>query len=70
MDAVEFEAKNKNGHIQAPDEFQKRFRNGVCVILPAADVNEQQDNLIEELLATPPYIAGFQPMQRDDIYVR
>ena len=70
MYAVEFQAKIKDGNIEVPDEFKERFQNEVRVILLANEKRTQGDNLIDQLLANPLYIAGFHPLQRDAIYAR
>lgn len=74
MYAVEFDAKIENGQIHVPEQFTKKFRNGVRVILLSVDSTanseEPQSSLIEHLLANPVNIPKFQPLKSNEIYAR
>jgi hypothetical protein len=70
MYAIEFHTTVKNGMIQIPREYEKRFRHRVKVILLAEEVARPTTNLIDQLLAKPLRIKNFKPLTREEIYVR
>jgi hypothetical protein len=67
MYAVEFQAKIKNGAIEIPEEYRKRFKERVRVIL-LAEEERPTANLIDQLLQHPLKVAGFKPLSREEIY--
>ncbi|MBI3244866.1 MAG: hypothetical protein HYZ49_21515 [Chloroflexi bacterium] len=70
MNAVEFRAKVKNGMIEIPQEYKEHFKSLVRVILLADDSQASGVNLIDQLLANPLRVKGFQPLKREAVYVR
>jgi hypothetical protein len=69
MYAVEFQAKIKNGTIEIPEVYRKRFKERVRVIL-LAEEESTTVNLIDQLLQHPLKVAGFKPLTREEIYER
>lgn len=69
MQAVEFQAKIKNGKIEIPAQYQDKLKNVVRVII-LTDDSEPTPNLIDQLLATPLKVKNFKPLSRADIYER
>ncbi len=69
MQAVEFQAKIKNGKIEIPSQYQDKLKNVVRVII-LTDDSETPANLIDQLLATPLKVKNFKPLSRADIYER
>lgn len=69
MNAVEFQAKIKNGIIEIPEIYRERFREQVRVILLAEEALAESD-MIEHLLSNPLKIKGFKPLTREEIYAR
>jgi hypothetical protein len=70
MYAVEFQTTVKNGMIQIPQKYKKRFQHRVKVILLAEEAAQPTTNLIDQLLAKPLQIKNFKPLTREEIYVR
>jgi hypothetical protein len=69
MYAVEFQAKIKNGTIEIPEVYRKRFKERVRVIL-LAEEESTIVNLIDQLLQHPLKVAEFKPLSREEIYER
>ena len=71
--SVNFEAKVNNGTIDIPEEYRDRVKGTVRVTIVSEDeaaLSATQDSIIEELLAQPLHVPGFQPLTRDEIYSR
>jgi len=69
MQAVEFQAKIKNGMIEIPAQYKDKLKEIVRVII-LTDESEPTPNLIDQLLATPLKIRNFKPLTRAEIYER
>jgi hypothetical protein len=67
MNAVEFQAKIKDGAIEIPLEYRNRVKGTVRVIVLSPDL-VQEPNLIDRLLADPLKVDRFQPFTREEIY--
>jgi hypothetical protein len=71
--SVNFKARVDNGTINIPEEYRARVKGNVRVTISDDDgveASAAQDNIIEELLAHPLNVPGFQPLSRDEIYSR
>ena len=66
MQAVEFQAKIKNGMIEIPSEYKDKLHQIVWVIL-LTDEGEVTDNLIDQLLVSPIKAKNFKPLSRAEI---
>lgn len=66
MQAVEFQAKIKNGTIEIPSQYKDKLRDVVRVII-LTDEREPTANLIDQLLASPLKIRSFTPLSRAEI---
>ena len=53
MYAVEFRTKMSDGIIQVPEEYRKRMRGSVKVILLTGDTSDRYSDMIGELLSNP-----------------
>ncbi len=69
MQAVEFEAKIKNGMIEVPSQYKDKLHRIVRVIL-LTDEDQPTSNLIDQLLASPLKVENFKPLSRVAIYER
>ena len=69
MDAIEFETKIENGHIEIPDEFKGQLAGNVHVIVWTETPSAQTD-FLDYLLANPIKVDQFTPMTREEIYER
>ena len=67
MQAIEFQAKVKDGNIAIPEQYRDSIKGNVRVILLAEDSSENLD-MIEYLLANPLNVRDFKPLKRDEIY--
>jgi nicotinate-nucleotide pyrophosphorylase len=69
MQAIEFQAKVKDGSITIPEQYRDSIKGNVRVILLAEDTTENLD-MIEYLLANPLNVRNFKPFTRKEIYER
>jgi hypothetical protein len=69
MQAVEFQARVKNGVIQVPEKFRSEIRGQVRVIVLAEEKPEPYD-IITELMNNPLQVPDFKPLTREEIYER
>jgi hypothetical protein len=69
MQAIEFQAKVKDGNITIPEQYKDSIKGNVRVILLAEDSTENVD-MIEYLLAHPLNVQDFKPLMREEIYER
>jgi len=67
MQAIEFQAKVKDGNITIPEQYRDSIKGNVRVILLAEDSTENPD-MIEYLLANPLNVRDFKPLTREEIY--
>ena len=67
MQAVEFQAKIKNGMIEIPAQYKDKLKEIVRVII-LTDESETTTNLIDQLLASPLKVKNFKPLSRAEIY--
>ena len=67
MQAVEFQAKIKNGTIEIPSQYQDKLKEVVRVII-LTDEGETTTNLIDQLLTTPLKVKDFRPLTRTEVY--
>jgi hypothetical protein len=59
----------KNGTIEIPEVYRRRLKERVRVI-PLAEEESTTVNLIDQLLQRPLKVAGFKPLNREEIYER
>ena len=69
MQAVEFDAKIKNGKIEIPPNYQNKLGENVKVIL-LAEEKEDSIDMIDYLTKHPINVNNFKPLSRDEIYDR
>ena len=69
MEAVEFQARIKDGKIEIPSQYRDKLKDKVRVIV-LTEQNETDTNLIDQLLASPLKIKEFKPLSRAEIYER
>ena len=69
MYAIEFQTRVKDGVIQIPQLYQERCKEMVRVIV-LIDAPSATETFIDALLAQPLQIPDFEPLRRDEIYVR
>ena len=69
MQAIEFQAKVKDGNITIPEQYRDSIKGNVRVILLAEDSTENLD-MIEYLLSNPLNVRNFKPLTREEIYER
>ena len=67
MQAVEFQAKIKNGTIEIPSQYKDKLKRIVRVII-LTDEGETTSNLIDQLLVSPLKVRNFKPLSRAEIY--
>ncbi len=70
MHTIEFQAIVKNGVIEIPREYLKNLTNRVRVILLAEQSPKPSVNFIDQLLAHPVRLQGFQPLTREQVHAR
>jgi len=68
MFAIEFQATVKEGKIEIPRQYLRKITNRVRVILLVEKAPKATTNLIDQLLAHPVQVKGFQPLSREEIY--
>jgi hypothetical protein len=68
METIQFHTTIKNGKIEVPRRFWKRFNEQVRVILVAGEEHPRQDGIIDRLLAEPVKLVDFQPFSRDEAH--
>lgn len=69
MEAIEFNAKIKNGIIRIPKKYTQQVGSTVKVII-LSDHELMHQDIIDELLNHPVKIDKFVPFSRDEIYER
>ncbi len=69
MYAIEFQTQIRNGLIEIPKVYQRRFKKQVRVILLAEEKQSVVD-MIDQLLHQPLPLANFKPFTREEIYAR
>ncbi|MBU1659860.1 MAG: hypothetical protein KKD28_00115 [Chloroflexi bacterium] len=70
MFTVEFHAAVRNGLIEIPDEYKEHIMSRVRVTLLQEEYPEVAHGFIGQLLENPLKIDGFQPLTREEMYVR
>jgi len=70
MYAAEFRTRIKNGIIEVPEVYKKRFKTNVKVIILADEKAESPSDIIDELLRSPVKMPNFIPLKREEIYDR
>lgn len=70
METVQFKTKIKNGVIEVPKKFQNKFKDNVRVILVAESTKAKATNYLDELMAHPLKVKGFQPLTREEAHAR
>jgi len=70
METVQFKAKIKNGVIEVPKKYQGKFKDGVRVILVAETPKTKAVHYLDELMAHPLKVRGFQPLTREETHAR
>lgn len=70
MQTVEFQTTVIDGTIEVPREYQEQFRDRVKVTLQTIEPRSTGANLIDELLARPLKLSGFQPLTREEAHAR
>lgn len=70
MRIIEFQTTVKNGTIDVPPEHREQFRDRVKVTLQTIDAPVTGENFIDELLARPLKVPGFQPLTREEAHAR
>lgn len=70
MNAFEFQATPKNGHIEIPAEYQDKIVGTVRVIVLSSERRPATTNVIDQLLEHPLAVEGFVPLTREEIYER
>lgn len=69
MYAIEFQTQVKDGVIQIPPQYQGQLQARVRVII-LVESPPATNTFIDELLAQPLQIPDFEPLSREEIYVR
>ena len=67
MQAVEFQAKIKNGIIEIPAQYKDKLKEIVRVII-LTEESESPTNFIDQLLASPLKVSDFKPLSRTEIW--
>ena len=70
METVQFKTKIKNGVIEVPKKYQKKFKDNVRVILVAESSKAKAVNYLDDLMAHPLKVKGFQPLTREETHAR
>lgn len=70
MYAIEFRTRIKNGIIEIPEIYKKKFKASVKVIILSDEKTELSFDIIDELLTSPIKLQNFKPLRREEIYVR
>jgi len=70
LETVQFKTKIKNGVIEVPKKFQNKFKDNVRVILVAESTKAKATNYLDELMAHPMKVKGFQPLTREEAHAR
>jgi hypothetical protein len=69
MYSVEFKARIKNGSIEIPRKYRRNLTKRVRVILVTEGEKNSAD-FIDQLLARPARVQGFQPLTREQVHAR
>jgi hypothetical protein len=69
MDAIEFETKIENGHIEIPAEFKDQLAGNVHVVV-WTEAQPAKTDFLDQLLANPIKLEQFIPLTREEIYER
>jgi hypothetical protein len=70
METVQFRTRIKNGIIEVPKKYQKKFKDNVRVILVAESTKAKAANYLDELMAHPRIVKGFRPLTREEAHAR
>jgi len=70
LETEQFKTKIKNGVIEVPKKFQNKFKDNVRVILVAESTKAKATNYLDELMAHPLKVKGFQPLTREEAHAR
>ena len=70
MYAVKFITNIKEGMIEVPEEYRRRFKDSVKVILSSDEIVEENNDMIATLLESPLAIPNFIPLGREDAHAR
>lgn len=70
METVQFSAKIKNGIIEVPKKYQRKFKDNVRVILVAESTKTKAEKYLDELMAHPLKLKGFRPLTREEAHAR
>ena len=69
MQAIEFQARIKDGLIEIPERYREQLGEPVRVIL-LTEEKVAGRNIIDRLLDNPIPVKGFEPLARNEIYER
>lgn len=70
METVQFTAKIKDGIIEVPKKYQRKFKDNVRVILVAESTKTKAEKYLDELMAHPLKMKGFHPLTREEAHAR
>ena len=70
METVQFRTRIKNGIIEVPKKYQRKFKDNVRVILLAESTKTQAEKYLDELMAHPLKVKGFRPLTREEAHDR
>lgn len=70
MHSIEFHAFIKDGAIEVPAEHLPLLSGGVTVIVVPDASQMALPNLIDQLLAKPLRVDGFEPLSREESHAR
>ena len=70
IQSIEFHAIVEDGAIKIPSEHLPLLHGGVTVTVVPDDRPAVAPNLIDNFLAMPLRVAGFQPLSRDESHAR
>lgn len=70
MQAVEFQTTIKNGTIEIPQNLRDQIGSRVRVIVLSVEHRTTATTAIDELLAHPVKVPGFQPLTREEAHAR
>jgi hypothetical protein len=70
METVQFRTKIKNGMIEVPKKYQRKFKDNVRVILVTESIKTKAEKYLDELMAHPLKVKGFQPLTREEAHAR
>lgn len=70
MFAIEFQTTVKNGIIEIPRQYLGDLTKRVHVILLVEETRKPAVNFVDQLLAHPARVKGFQPLTREETHAR